>query len=349
MEKITDDIYRFSGGDDNAYLIKGETNVLIDGVRAEYAEEYIKSVSETVNISDIKYIVINHSEPNRSGTLDAVLRENPDITVIASTAGLKFLGDLVESGFKSMLAKDGMELELNGKVMKFVYIPYINWPDSMVTIYDKALFSCDFFSRDKCSDYLTYASKYFSAQNFKAAAETIRGIEYEFVLQGSGTPLALEGPLNFYFTDSKNDPVLILYSSAYGTTKKMAEIVGEVFGDIKTEMYNIDEIDADAAAEKINNCRALVLGVNTINADAPKKLWSIIGKTDKLSNKRKPCMLFGAYGWSNEGLYYIEHHLKMLRYDIFKKPFEVVLKLKPSDCDALKTYAADFVGYINEL
>ena len=348
MQRITDDIYYFSAGGDNAYLITGETNVLIDGVRAEYAEEYIKAVSETVDIRDIKYIVINHSEPNRSGTLDAVLRENPDITVIASTAGLKFLSDLIDQKFKSMLAKDGMELEINGKTIKFVYVPYINWPDSMVTLYDKALFSCDLLSFGNDGDCIAYGKEYFSLCNFEAAARVLDGLEYEEVLQGSGKPYALEGPIKLYYKESKPDTVLILYSSAYGTTKKMAEIVRDTFGDTKTEIYDIDEIKAKIAAEKINNCRALVLGVNTINADAPKKLWSIIGKTDKLTNKRKPCMLFGSYGWSNEGLYYIEHHLKMLRYDIFEKPFTVIFRMKDGDADALKNYASGFVKYISE-
>ena len=348
MQRISNDIYYFSAGNDNAYLIKGETNVLIDGVRAEYAQEYIKAVSETVDICDIKYIVINHSEPNRSGTLDAVLKENPDITVIASTAGLKFLGDLVDRKFRSMLAKDGMELDINGKTMKFVCVPYINWPDSMVTLYDKALFSCDLLSRGDDGDCITYGKEHFSLRNFETAAQLLDGLDYNEVLQGSGTPHALEGAIRLCYTESAAEKILILYSSAYGATKKMAELVRETFGSTKTEMYNIDEIKASDAAEKINNCRALVLGVNTINADAPKKLWNIIGKTDKLANKRKPCMLFGSYGWSNEGLYYIEHHLKMLRYDIFKKPFSVTLRLKDADDDALKKYASEFAEYINQ-
>ena len=346
MQRIADDIYRFSAGNDNAYLITGETNVLIDGVRKEYAEEYIKSVSETVNISEIEYIIINHSEPNRSGTLEAILRENPDITVIASTAGLKFLSELIDCKFKSMLAKDGMELDINGKTMKFIYVPYIDWPDSMATLYGKTLFSCDLFSCDEDGDCLSYINAHFSPRNLAAALEILNQQEYELVLQGSGEPHT-NGPTAIYGV-GKNDTVLILYSSAYGTTKEMAEIISEVFGDAKIEMYDIDEIDADEAAEKINNCRALALGVNTINADAPKKLWDIIGKTDKLSNKRKPCMLFGSYGWGGEGLYYIEHHLKMLRYDIFRKPFAVMLRLKTSDCDALKKYASDYIEYINE-
>ena len=347
MQKITDDIYCFTAGNDNAYLITGETNVLIDGVREEYAEEYIKAVAETVDIKDIKYIVINHSEPNRSGTLDAVLRKNPEITVIASTAGLKFLNDLIELNFKSMLAKDGMELQINGKTMKFVYVPYINWPDSMLTLYDKALFSCDLLSRGEDGDCIAYGKKYFSLCNFEAAARILDELDYEEVLQGSGTPHALEGPIRLYYKESKPDTVLILYSSVYGTTKAMAEAVRKTFAGLKTEIYDIDEIKTSDAAEKINSCRALALGVNTINADAPKKLWNIIGKTDKLTNKRKPCMLFGSYGWSNEGLYYIEHHLKMLRYDIFEKPFAVTLKLKDSDADALKKYAEKFAEYIS--
>ena len=336
MEKIFEGIYRFTAGGDNAYLIKGETNVLIDGVREEYAEEYISAVAKTAPFSDIKYIVINHSEPNRSGTLRAVLRENPDITVIASTAGLKFLSDLIDGGFHSMLAKDGMEMEINGGKMKFTYVPYMNWPDSMVTLYKNALFTCDLFDGES----------EFSEKYIDAAVEEIKKLDYKHILPGSGDFFGEHGPTAVFSVKNKRDTALILYSSVYGTTREMAEIVEKSLGGIKTEMYDIADIDEITAAEKINKCRALILGVNTINGDAPKKLWSIIGRTDKQSNKGKPCMMFGSRGWGGEGLYYIEHHLKMLRYDVYKKPFAAALRLKDADRAALKKFAAEFAEHI---
>ncbi len=330
MEKIFGDIYRFSAGGDNAYLIKGETSVLIDGVKEEYAEKYISAVAKTAPFSDIKYIVINHSEPNRSGTLRSVLKENPDITVIASTAGLKFLSDLIDGEFHSMLAKDGMDMEINGGKMKFTYAPYMNWPDSMVTLYKNTLFSCDLFD----------GKSEFSEKYLDAAIEEITKLDYEYILSGSG---AYEnGPSAAFYIKSRHDTALILYSSAYGTTREMAEIVRETLCGIKTEMYDIADIDETIAADKINKCRALILGVNTINGDAPKKLWGIIGKTDKPSNKGKPCMIFGSRGWGGEGLYYIEHHLKMLRYGVYKKPFAAALRLNDTDRAALKKFAAEF-------
>lgn len=336
MEKIFDGIYRFTAGGDNAYLIKGETNVLIDGVRAEYAEEYISAVAKTAPFSDIKYIVINHSEPNRSGTLKAVLRENPDITVIASTAGLKFLSDLIDSKFHSMLAKDGMEMDINGGKMKFTYVPYMNWPDSMVTLYKNTLFSCDLFDGESV----------FSEKYIDAAVEEIKKLNYKHILPGSGAFFGENGPTAVFSIKNKQDTVLILYSSAYGTTREMAEIVQDALSGIKTEMYDIANINETTAAEKINKCRALVLGVNTINGDAPKKLWGIIGYTDKPSNKGKPCMMFGSRGWGGEGLYYIEHHLKMLRYDVYKKPFAAALRLKDADRAALKQFTTEFAAEI---
>lgn len=348
MERLHDNIYRFSAGADNAYLIKGDTNILVDGVCAEFAADYIKAVSNVVSFEDIRYIVINHAEPNRSGTLEAVLKENPDITVIASTAGLKLLSELTELKFNSHLAKDGMEMQVNGVLMKFILAPYINWPCSMLTLYGTNLFSSDAFSdaENGMIDWYTVSH----ADSLKGAVETLRGHKIEHVLRGTGKTISGEEFKKLKTADIDFSGVLILYSSLYGATEEMAKTVYGVFEGHKTNvsMYNIKDLESREAAEKINRAAAVVFAVNTINGDAPSKMWEIIGNSAKLINKNKPCMLLGTYGWGGEGLYYLEKHLRLLRYDIYEKPFSTVLRMKETDKDALIAYTRGFLAALDE-
>ena len=48
----------------NSYLIKGQKyTALVDTVKDEFAEQYIKNIEEYINIKDINYLIVNHSDP----------------------------------------------------------------------------------------------------------------------------------------------------------------------------------------------------------------------------------------------------------------------------------------------
>ncbi len=347
MEKIRDNIFRFSKNNNNAYLIKSDVNILIDGVGYEFADEYIKSVGETVGFSDISYIVINHCEPNRIGTLEPVLKENRDITVVATTPALKFIEKYTGVSFKSITVKDGTEL----CGLLFRLTPYINWPDSMLTFFDDVLFSCDLFS-STASGPGDYYSKYLSQrpQSVSYAIDVIKNYKLSCILPGSG--MAVNADIDDFtdryrrLLDSPSGEILILYHSVYGNTCKMAKTAQKLLveNDIPYKMYDISVGRYDELAEKIDKCKALMLGTDTVNADAPADLWNIIALTNKVINKQKPCMLFGTYAWSGEGLYYMEHYLKMLRYMIYEKPFGVQLKMNGDEEKQFEKYTEKFIN-----
>ncbi len=346
MNKISDNIYCYTASGENSYLITGDVNILIDGVSAQYAREYTEAVEKAVAFSDIEYIVVNHSEPNRTGTLSAVLEKNPDIKVIGSTAALKFLSDGLK--FNGVLAKDKLKLKIGGKELQFILTPYINWPDSMMTLYDGCLFSCDLFSSDEdgCEGYYNkYLYPY--REYVRLAIEELSGYDIKYIFPGSGK-FQKADILKSYIKPSESEYALILYSSVYGNTKEMAETVSEVLSRETADfrIFDIEREDSTYLAKCINNCKMLFIGANTINSDAPKKLWRILGDADKLTNKFKPCMIFGSYAWSGEGLYYTEQHLKMLRYKIFKKPFGVTLKMSERDREELQTMTEEFLKSI---
>lgn len=332
MEKISGDIYRFTAGEENAYFINGDTKILIDGVRCEYEREYLEAVSEITDFRGIDYYVVNKTEQNHSGTFEAVLKKNPDITVIASTAGLKFLSEMTELKFNQMLAKDNMELGVNGGVMKFILAPYTNSPDFMVTVYKNTVFFADSFYELMPKGASDALMKSLADENIDLTLSGTAGFDFK----------------GLFSEDKSAAETLILYSSTYGNTERMAKTVQDICRrrGMTAELYDINAIGEKDAAKMIDECENLIIGINTINADAPKKLWRIIGETDKLSNKFKKCMLFGTYGWSGEGLYYVEKHLKMFRYNVFDKPFGAVFKLKTAETDKFAKYVNDFVKFV---
>lgn len=349
MKLLKDNIYAFSRNGNNAYLIKGKEAVLIDGVEFEFGEEYIFAVKSVIPLDKIKYIVINHCEGNRTGTLNAVLKENPDIIVIASTAGLKFLKRICDREFVGILAKDNMVLDIGGEELRFLLTPNISWPDSMLTIYNGKLFSSDLFGTVD-GDIIKYAKEHlYNRENYvKAAIEKLNEFNPNAIYQGSGEPLGENIPTDLHFNGNIKDTVLIIYSSLYGNTEEMSNVVYETIcqKNIPAKLINIDKYDAEEIARKIDMCSVLAVGTNTINADAPKKLWNVFAKSDKILNKGKPCMIFGSYGWSGDGAYYIEKHLKLLRYKIFEKPYLTSFKINEKEKAELESFTNRFLEFI---
>lgn len=50
----------------NAYLIKDECVTLVDTVHESSFDEYIENIKKHVDINEVKYLVLNHTEPDHS-------------------------------------------------------------------------------------------------------------------------------------------------------------------------------------------------------------------------------------------------------------------------------------------
>ena len=58
----------------NSYLVDcGEEYVLIDTAKEHYFDEYMENLSKLCDISKIKYLIVNHTEPDHSGEIRKIL------------------------------------------------------------------------------------------------------------------------------------------------------------------------------------------------------------------------------------------------------------------------------------
>ena len=65
------------GSSYNSYLVKGKNKVaLIETVKSEFADEFIKNIEKYVKISDIDYLIVNHTEPDHAGSIGKLLKIN---------------------------------------------------------------------------------------------------------------------------------------------------------------------------------------------------------------------------------------------------------------------------------
>ena len=158
----------------NAYLVRGEKTALIETAHEKLTDSYIENIEEIMPVSEIDYLICNHTEPDHSGSVKKILELNPDIEVIGSIAAIKNLKEITNMTFKETVAKEGAQLDLGaGKVLTFYMVPNLHWPDTMVTYIerDKVLFSCDIFGAHYCEEAVTdeeliHYDRYTSAMKF---------------------------------------------------------------------------------------------------------------------------------------------------------------------------------------
>lgn len=361
----------------NSYLIKSEKSALVETVHEQYSDDYIENITEYEDIKNISYVVLNHTEPDHSGSLERILDINPDITVVGTTVAIKNLLQITNREFKYQAVKQGDELTLGEDcVLKFIIAPNLHWPDSMFTYLesDKTLFTCDLFGSHYCEPqildtyikdkklYETERLNYYNAifSPFKsfviAGIEKIKDLDIELVCTSHGPVLKslIKESIDAYLNWSKPEQqsakkkAAVFYVSAYGYTAKIAEIIKNTLeeNNISVSMFNMIDCDLNEAARSLNESDAVCFGSPTINRDALKPIWDLISCTEAVNVKNKPALIFGSYGWSGEAASMLEKRLSDIKYKVFNPVLTNVFKPSAEDENRYKKLTAEFANQI---
>lgn len=355
----------------NAYLLTGETNVLIDTVHVKFFDEYIENVQSLIALEKIDYIILNHNEPDHSGSLSKLLALAPQAKILTSPAGRIYLPLITNTPLPSLRAvQDGEVLDLGGgRTLQFIHAPFLHWPDSMFTYLEseKTVFTCDFLGAHFCEPTMSDCRIPYMACYEKAFAEYYEAIFSPFkpyVLSGlsklddlnADTFCTSHGPIlhkgayydrarqlyeqwsNCSPADTKYIP--IFFCSAYGNTgllaKNIAEGIISVLSDATVELFDLTEADSCALSAKVNNASALLFGTPTINKDALAPVWQLISHIDAINSKGKLTSAFGSYGWSGEGVPAILTRLKGLNMSVFEEGYRC--RFVPSEAELRGAY-----------
>src|SRR4030042_1985006 len=132
----------------NAYIVRGSEKIaLIDTVDPTKTETIITNIAKS-GVEKIDYLISHHAEQDHSGSIPDVLEIYPDAKVVTNEKCKNMLIDLLRIGEQQLVViEDGQDLSLGNKTLKFIFTPWVHWPETLSTYLkeDKILFSCDFF------------------------------------------------------------------------------------------------------------------------------------------------------------------------------------------------------------
>ncbi len=336
----------------NSFFIDADKKTLIEVAKEKFSDVYLKKLRSVTSIEDIQYIILDHTEPDHSGSLRLLLELAPLATVVGSGNAIRYLEDIVNEPFKSLVVKDGDILDLGNKTLKFISAPNLHWPDSIYTWLeeDKILFTCDSFGAHYCEqeifselteEYLGTFKYYFDvilkpfSRFMIKAIEKIKPLDIEYICPGHG-PIhhknlrevieITEKYANEYLQLTGPHPgknVLITYVSAYGYTRQAAEQIASGIletPDMDVEITDIETIPLEELDFKLSKADALLIGSPTINQNTLLPVYKLFALINPLRDKGKPAGAFGSYGWSGEAPKIILENLRALKLKVMDDP-----------------------------
>ncbi|MEK7290910.1 MAG: FprA family A-type flavoprotein [Planctomycetota bacterium] len=353
----------------NSYLIQSDKPTIIDGVHAKFASEYLDKLRSLINLKDIHYIVVNHTEMDHSGALGCLLKEATNAQVLSTKTAALFLKNILHMDFKGKAVEDGECISLGNKQLKFIHAPYWHWPDTMFTYLeeDHVLFPCDGFAThfcdermfdDRIDDFSEDFRHYFEhimgpyRKKMLEAIEKIKNLNIQLIAPSHG-PILRTDPwkyINAYkdWSTPRKDPnkrqVLIFYVSMYGNTKRMAEAVARGASTMNTEVKSFDaaNVSPEFMRCEIESADGILFGSPTMNGDAVRPIWDIIDIMFSVNVKGKKCAAFGTYGWSGEATRLMEERLKGLKLNVVQPSLKVNFTPTEEDLKKCSIFGYDF-------
>ena len=336
-------MYTEYGTSYNSYVLRGQNKTAVfETVKDKFYDEFAERIKSAIDPATVDYIVLNHTEPDHSGSAYRIYRELcPNATIVGTATTIRFLKEIANEDFPHLVAKDGMTLDLGGYTLQFIMAPFLHWPDSMYTYIpeNKTLVTCDSFGchyadekvvNDQIEgDFLDAYKYYFDMimgpfkSYVKAALAKIDKLELETICPGHGPVLRtdLEKYINYYRewseTPDLTNTVVIPYVSAYTYTKTMAEEIAkgiEAVGGIEVKLHDMVYDKKQDVLAEIATAKGVLLGTPTIVSDALPPIWEIAISLNPVIHAGKYAGVFGSYGWSGEGVTNIEQRLKQLRF-----------------------------------
>ncbi|RLF89663.1 FprA family A-type flavoprotein [Thermococci archaeon] len=338
----------------NSYLMKlGNAIVLFDTVKRDYTEMFLKELERLVDLREITHIIVHHTEPDHSGALSKVLEANEYKAKVIGTAFARnllegFYGKEVVKNFQ--VVKDGEELGIGTKTFRFITIPWLHWPDAMITyvVEDKLIFSCDAgggysipreiddSNEDVVREYLPYVTKYvvtvighyhkYIVQNIEKLKRLGIIDNAKMILPGHGL-IWRKNPRRIFEHYERigagipeKGKVLVIYDSMYGFVEERMKIVIDELKKLgkKPIVYRFTDRENPAIADilgEVPTAEAIVIGASTFEADIhPRIRYTLFEILDK-ANYEKPVLIIGAFGWGGVAGRKIETLIARSKFD----------------------------------
>ncbi len=336
----------------NSYLIDDEKVCLIDTVEVDFFTQFLENIHEVIGDRPIDYLVVNHMEPDHSGSIALIRKYYPGIQVIGNKKTFGMLSGFYGISENELEVKNGDTLSLGSHELKFVLTPMVHWPETMVTLDTSCnvLFSGDAFgcfgalnggvidSEINCDTFWLEMVRYYSnivgkyGTPVQNALKKLAGVKLDYIC-------ATHGPVWHTFIDKvigiydrlsryeSEEGIVICYGTMYGNTERMAEIIAQAAskaGIKNIVIYNVSKTHHSYILRDIFRYKALIVGAPTYNTSLYHEMDVLLSEVAHKDMKNRLIGWFGSYGWASKAVAKIqEWNDTALHFEAVGEPVEM--------------------------
>ena len=382
MKKITDRIYYVGVNDRNknlfeglwplpagvsynAYLIDDEKTCLIDTVEVDFFTQFIEHIQEVIGDRPVDYLVINHMEPDHSGSIALIKKYYPNIQIVGNKKTFQMMEGFYGITDGTVEVKNGDTLALGRQTLSFVLTPMVHWPETMVTLCGKVLFSGDAFgcfgalnggiidAQINCDTYWLEMERYYSnivgkyGTPVQNALKKLAGVPLDYICATHGPVwhehiekvMAIYDRLSKYETEPG---LVICYGTMYGNTERAAEVIARAASEAGVKnivVYNVSKTHHSYIIRDVFRYRGLIVGAPTYNTALYHEMDVLLSELAGKDIKNHLLGWFGSYGWASKAVSEIQRwNDERLHFEAVGQPVEIKQSLTAetkAQCEAL--------------
>ncbi len=302
----------------NSYLILDEKVCVMDSVDADVTEEWLSDLDKHLNGRNIDYIVVQHMEPDHSGSLAVFLKKYPLARIKTSALAVNMIKQFFDEDLSGRIdiVKEGDTLKLGKHELSFITAPMVHWPEVIMT-YDAVsgtLFSADAFGKfgykgAEADDWACEARRYYFniVGKYGAQVQTVlkkladKKIEHICPLHGPVLPEneSLGFYIDKYKTWSAYEPeeegVAIIYAGIHDTGTKPAALKLQEILEAKGIKCGVTDLTGDDLHEGVEDAfrySRMILCASSYDADVFPPMRAFLNVLNiKAYQKRKVALV----------------------------------------------------------
>lgn len=336
----------------NSYLIADDDAVvLVDTVDVAFFEVYLKKIRAVIGDRKIDYLIINHMEPDHSGSISLIKQYYPDIVLVGNKKTFDMVDGYYGVGGERKVVAEGDSLKVGRHDLHFYLIPMVHWPETMVTFdsTDGILFSGDAFGcfgalNGGCIDkninteiYMGEMRRYYSnivgkfGNPVQKALQKCSGLDIKMICPTHGPVweeqisevVAMYDKLSRYEAE---EGVVIAYGTMYGNTEQMAEAIAEELsaqGIKNIVMHNVSKTPHSFILADIFRYKALIVGCTTYNMNLYPEMEALLSKVAARDMKNRLIGYFGSFTWASAAVKKLGEYAIQLKFEVVGNPVEM--------------------------
>lgn len=350
----------------NSYLILDEKTAIMDTVDELVQDKFLENVKAGLAGRALDYIVVQHLEPDHSGSLEALVKLYPESKVVLSAKAKAMAVNFLDTDIsqRAVTVAEGDTLSLGSHTLHFVTAPMVHWPEVILSYEEseKVLFAADAFGKfgalDADEDWACEARRYYfnivgkygaqvQALLKKAAAldiKTICPLHGPILKENLGYYIGLYDTWSSYKPEAEG--VFIAYATLHGHTRAVAEKLRQMLLDAGCPKVAIADLSRDDIAECVEDAfkyGKVVLAASSYDAGVMPKMEDFLHHLKAKNYQNRTVALIENTSWAPSAIRTMKGILETMKnITVIEPTVSVKVKLSEENEKQLAEIAKQF-------